>query len=275
MKIIDFHTHLLKRDRLHPTALNHVEKVNPGFFARMEEFAKDPEVFTAYLKSQGVTYAVVLPEYAPPTSAFVTTEEVIEYCHGRDMLLPFASLNPNTHPDMAAKLEYYVKECGVRGLKLLPSYQFFYPNDAILYPLYAKAQELKIPVIFHVGSSIFKGTRLKYCEPLFLDDVAVDFPDLNIVMAHSGRGFWYDQCFFLSRLHRNVYMDITGLPPQKLLTYFPELDRNGDKVIFGSDWPPMPADIGDNIEVIKSLPLSERTIEGMLYGNAYKILFEP
>jgi len=94
-------------------------------------------------------------------------------------------------------------------------------------------------------------------------------------MAHSGRGFWYDQCYFLSRLHRNVYMDITGLPPQKLLTYFPELDRNGDKVIFGSDWPPMPADIGDNIEIIKSLPLSDRTIEAMLYGNAYKVLFEP
>lgn len=275
MKVIDFHTHLLKREMLNPTHLNHLEKVNPDFFARMEEYGSHPEIFTAYLKSQGVTYAVVLPEYAPATSSFVPTEEVIEYCRGQEMLLPFASLNPFTDPDMAAKLEHYVKECGVRGLKLLPSYQFFYPNDVMLYPLYAKAQELKIPVIFHIGSSVFKGTRLKYCDPIHLDDVAADFPELVIVMAHSGRGFWYDQCFFLSRLHKNIYMDVTGLPPQNLLRYFPDLDRNGDKVIFGSDWPPMPADIGENIQGIKALPLSDRTIEAMLYGNAYKILFEP
>ncbi|MFH1240862.1 MAG: amidohydrolase family protein [Pseudomonadota bacterium] len=275
MKVIDFHTHLAKRDMLNPSPLDHLEKVNPDFFARIEEYSSNPHLFADYLKSQGVTYAVVLPEWAPATSSFVPTEEVIEYCRGIEMLLPFASLNPYTHPDMAAKLDFYVRDCGVRGLKLLPSYQFFYPNDAILYPLYAKAQELKIPVIFHIGSSIFKGTRLKYCDPIYLDDVAVDFPDLNIVMAHSGRGFWYDQCFFLSRLHKNLYMDITGLPPQNLLRYFPELDRNGDKVIFGSDWPPMPEDIGKNIEAIRSLPLSDRTLEAILYGNAYRILFEP
>jgi len=274
MDIIDFHTHLLLKEMLNPTIANFLEDVNPDFFARIEDYGKNPQLFTDYLKSQGIKYAVVLPEYAPATSCAVPTEAVIEYCHGRDMLLPFASLNPNTHTDLPAKLEYYVKDCGVKGLKLLPSYQFFYPNEVRLYPLYSKAQELGIPVIYHVGSSIFKGTRLKYCAPIHLDDVAVDFPDLKIIMAHSGRGFWYHECFFLSRFHKNVFMDITGLPPKNLLTYFPELDRNADKVIFGSDWPPMPADIGQNIEAIKSLPLSDSTIEAMLYGNAHRILFD-
>ena len=69
-------------------------------------------------------------------------------------------------------------------------------------------------------------------------------------------------------------MDITGLPPQNLLRYFPELDKNGQKVIFGSDWPTMPTGIKENAEAIKSLPLSDRTIEAILYGNAHKILFE-
>ena len=69
-------------------------------------------------------------------------------------------------------------------------------------------------------------------------------------------------------------MDVTGLPPHKLLTYFPELDKNGSKVIFGSDWPPMPTDIKKNIDAIKSLPLSTKTIQAMLYGNAYRVLFE-
>lgn len=274
MNIIDFHTHLLTRDMVNPTTLNFLEQVNPEFLAKIEEYEKDPNMFTEHLRSQGVTYAVILPEYAPATSSFVPTEAVLEYSRGQDMLIPFASLNPNTHPEMDSKLEHYVKDLGIRGLKLLPSYQFFYPNESRMYSLYVKAQELKIPIIFHVGSSIFKGTRLKYSAPIYLDDVAVDFPDLMIVMAHSGRGFWYDECFFLSRFHKNVYMDITGLPPQKLLDYFPEFEKNRDKIIFGSDWPAMPADIGENIESIKSLPLSDKTVEAILYGNAHKVLFD-
>ena len=274
METIDFHTHFVRKEMLHPTWLNFLESINPKFYAKMEDFANNPELFAAHLKTQGVRYAVVLPECAPATSGFVPTEAVIEYCRGHDMLIPFTSLNPNTHPDLSAKLEFYVKDCGIKGLKLHPSYQFFYPNEARLYPLYAEAQELRVPVIFHIGSSIFKRTRLKYCAPIYLDDIAVDFPDLTIIMAHSGRGFWYDECFFLSRLHKNVYMDITGLPPQNLLTYFPELEKNAGKVIFGSDWPTMPTGIRENIEAIKSLPLSDRTIEAILYGNAYKILFE-
>ena len=273
MDIIDFHTHLLTKDMVNPTTLNFLEDVNPDFFYKIEEYGNNPNLFTEHLRSQGLTYAVILPEYAPATSSFVPTESVLEYCRGQDMLIPFASLNPNTHPDLDSKLEHYVRDLGVKGLKLLPSYQFFYPNESRLYPLYVKAQELKIPIIFHVGSSIFKGTRLKYSDPIHLDDVAVDFPDLTIVMAHSGRGFWYDECFFLSRFHKNVYMDITGLPPQNLLNYFPEFEKNREKIIFGSDWPAMPTDIGENIESIKSLPLRDGTIEAILYGNAYRILF--
>jgi len=272
LEVIDFHTHYVRKELLNPTWLNYLESVNPEFYSKIDDFSSHPELFSAYLKSQGVSYAVVLAECAPATSGFVPTEEVIEYCRGQEMLLPFASLNPNLHDDLVDKLEEYVRE-GVKGLKLHPSYQFFYPNEARLYPLYSKVQELKIPVIYHIGTSIFKGTRLKYCDPIYLDDVAVDFPNLKIIMAHSGRGFWYDKCFFLSRLHKNLYMDITGLPPQNLLNYFPELEKNREKVIFGSDWPTIPSSIGRNIEMIKSLPLSDQTIEAILYRNAEKILF--
>jgi predicted TIM-barrel fold metal-dependent hydrolase len=69
-------------------------------------------------------------------------------------------------------------------------------------------------------------------------------------------------------------MDVTGLPPQNLLTYFPELEKNSEKVLFGSDWPTIPTTIKRNVETIQSLPLSDRTIEAILYKNAYRILFE-
>ena len=272
MRVIDFHIHFIRREMLNATWLQYLEEINPEYHANIENFADHPHVLTEYLDSQGVESAVVLPECAPATSGHVPTEEVIAYCRNQARLFPFASINPNMHSNPASRLETYVKEGGVRGLKLHPSYQFFYPNEARLYPLYEKAQALRIPIVFHIGSSIFKGTRLKYCDPIYLDDIAVDFPDLTLIMAHSGRGFWYDACFFLSRLHKNVYMDVTGLPPHRLLTYFPELEKNADKVIFGSDWPTMPADIKQNIAAIQSLPLNETALEAILYGNASRIL---
>lgn len=272
--IIDFHVHFVKKEYLNPTWLDYLKSVNPEFFEKIEECSSDSRFYVDYLKSQGVKYAVILPEVCPATSGNVPTEDVVNFCKDYEMLIPFASINPNIEHDMVFKLEYYVKELKVKGLKLHPSYQFFYPNEARLYPLYKKAEELRIPLIFHIGSSVFKGTRLKYCDPIYLDDVAVDFPDLKIVMAHSGRGFWYEKCFFLSRLHKNLFMDITGLPPKNLLKYFPELEKNADKILFGSDWPTIPVNIIENIEAIKSLPIKDRAIEAILYRNASKILFD-
>jgi len=90
-------------------------------------------------------------------------------------------------------------------------------------------------------------------------------------MAHSGRGFWYDRAFFISKIHKNLYMEISGLPPKKLLQYFPELEKNADKVIFGSDWPGVKG-IKKNIDMICTLPLKDTTIEKILYRNAEKVL---
>jgi predicted TIM-barrel fold metal-dependent hydrolase len=108
-------------------------------------------------------------------------------------------------------------------------------SEIAVYPIYVVAQSLGIPVMVHTGSSVFLGARLKYGDPLPLDDVAVDLPNLKIVMAHSGRGFWYDGAFFLARMHENVYMEIAGLPPQRLLEYFPEFERKANKILFTSN----------------------------------------
>jgi len=270
--IIDFHTHLVPARELNPHMTEFFKQANPKFLARAGEF-ENSHATAELFKSQGIKYAVVLAEEAPATSYNVSNEEVFEYCRGDEIFIPFASVNPNSYSEPVVRLTSYVKEHGAKGLKLLPSYQFYYLNEARLYPLYARAQELKIPVMIHIGSSMFRGTRLRYCDPIYLDDVAIDFPDLKIIMAHSGRGFWYEQCFFLSRFHKNVYMELSGLPPKNLLNYFPELDKNGEKVIFGSDWPAIPCSVSDNVEKIKSLPLSDKTIEGILYKNAEKVLF--
>jgi predicted TIM-barrel fold metal-dependent hydrolase len=129
-------------------------------------------------------------------------------------------------------------------------------------------------VMVHTGSSLFRGSRLKYGDPVLLDDVAVDFPKLTLIQVHSGRGFWYSSAFFLAQLHPHVYMEIAGLPPKNLLKYFPELEKNADKILFGSDWPGVPG-IGKNIEGIRELPIREETKQKILGENAAKILKIP
>ena len=94
---------------------------------------------------------------------------------------------------------------------------------------------------------------------------------MPLIQVHGGRGFWYQRAFFLARLHRNVHLEIAGLPPHKLLEYFPELEKNADKIIFGSDWPGLRS-IRRNIETIRSLPLSDDTKAKILGGNATRLL---
>jgi len=202
----------------------------------------------------------------------VRTETVLELCRASGgFFLPFASVDPNTDTDPAGLLRRYVAE-GVVGLKLYPSYQHFYPNDVRAYPLYEICAAAQIPLLLHIGSSVIPGTRMKYCDPIHLDDLAVDFPELPVVMAHGGRGFWYDACAFLAAHHRNFYIDVTGLVPGRLTEHFPSLERLSHKVVFGSDWPAMPRSPAWNAAVIAGLGLSPDAVERILYGNAAALL---
>jgi predicted TIM-barrel fold metal-dependent hydrolase len=268
--VVDFHVHVGEYQGLRPWVADWMRDQVPGA-EKLAQEVLTPQGLTRYLRESGVDYAVALAESSPITTGIVTNEAVAEFCRGVDFLIPFCNINPYLVEDLAGELERCVTAMGFRGLKLYPTYHHFYPNSSRLYPLYAKARELHIPVMIHTGSSVFRGSRLKYGDPLFLDDVAVDFPDLTVLMVHSGRGFWYDRAFSLARLHANLYMEIAGLPPHKLLDYFPELERVADKVVFGSDFPGVPL-VGRNIDVIRGLPLRPETKEKILGGNAARIL---
>ena len=274
MPVVDFHVHIGSAESLKPWVLAYFQKYGKGSGAEKvvnREGKMDPGALVELLKKNGVDYAVVLAELSPMTTGMVSNEEVTAFCKGRRELIPFANLNPYLSIRLGEELDRCVNDRGMRGIKLYPTYQQFNPNDRTLYPLYGKAQELKIPVMVHTGSSLFRGSRMKYGDPVLLDDVAVDFPSLTIIQVHSGRGFWYDSAFFLAQLHPKIYMEISGLPPQNLLKYFPDLEKNADKIIFGSDWPGVPG-IGKNIETIQGLPIREETKKKILGENAVRIL---
>ena len=271
MRLIDFHTHPYRPADLAPTTREFLHGVSAAVQKYGDKLA-DLEFFAQQLKNDGVQRAVVLPEHCPETSGNVRTETVLDICARMpDFFVPFASVHPLLDPKPADLLRSYIDR-GVRGLKLYPSYQFFFPNDKRAYPLYEVCQKAGIPVLLHIGSSVIAGTRLKYCDPIHLDDVAVDFPDLSLVMAHGGRGYWYDACAFLASHFLNVYIDVTGLVPEKLLQYFPALERMSDKMIFGSDWPAMPKSVGYNVAAIRNLGLSDDALDKIFFRNAARLL---
>ncbi len=272
MRVVDFHTHPWRPQDFTPPNREHIERTSPAVREHGDRLS-DVRFAAELLRAEGVEHAVMLAEHCPGTSGVVRTETVIELCaEAGGFFLSFACVNPNTDAAPARLLRGWLADAPIRGLKLYPSYQFFYPDDRRLYPVYEVCQEHGIPVLFHVGTSILPGTRLRYCDPLRLDDVAVDFPELPIVMAHGGRGFWYEACATLATVHANVYIDVAGLVPGRLLEHFPRLERLADKFVFGSDWPAMPKSISHNVRAIAALGLAPDALDRILYRNAARLL---
>lgn len=269
VRTIDFHVHIGLKEHWYEWVHEYQQSTQSEFYTRYEEMI-DPQKFASYLKSHGIVKAVILPEISPITTGVVSNEYVLEFCQDNDVFIPFCTINPFVVNNPVKELKKYILQ-GARGLKLYPSYNHFYPNESRMYPLYALAEEERLPVLIHTGSSIFKGSKVKYANPLYLDDLVIDFPDLCLIMAHSGRGLWYEKAFFLSRIHPNLHLEISGLPPKNLLNYFPDMEKNIDKFIYGSDWPGVKT-ISSNIEAIKALPLTEESKGKILYGNAARIL---
>jgi len=269
--VIDFHTHVVQKyEDWDETVHQLIKDYNPDFHRNFASHMS-PSGLLAQMDDAGIDYSVVLAEYAPITCGITTNQFAAQFCQHSPRLIPFASVNPYLVAHPAQKLEQEIKEYHFKGLKLEPTYVYFYPNESKIYPIYEVAAHFDIPLLVHTGSSIFKGARLKYGDPLLLDDVAVDFPQLRIIQSHGGRGFWYERAFFLAKLHQNVYIDISGLPPKNLLKYFPNLDDLSHKIIFGSDWPNLPS-LKENINAIKQLPISQQAKENILYKVAANIL---
>jgi hypothetical protein len=162
-------------------------------------------------------------------------------------------------------------------IKIHPPHQLLFPNDYVhgvkeLEIIYRAAEANGIPVMFHTGTSVFPGARNKYGDPIYVDDVAVDFPKLKILLAHGGRPLWMDTAFFLVRRHPNVYLDISGIPPKKLLEYFPRLSEISHKTLFGTDWPgPGVQDIKRNVEDFRALAIPEEMRQQIFSGTAAAI----
>ncbi len=176
----------------------------------------------------------------------VTNEEIAELAaEHADVVIPFASIDPHSGAAGVRRVRDLVEHHGIRGFKFHPNEQAFFPNDPEHYPLYRAIAETGVPVVFHSGHTGVGagrpgggGVRLKYSNPMFVDDVAVDFPEMPIVLAHPSFP-WQDEAISVALHKPSVYIDLSGWSPKyfpaNLIQYSNTLLK--ERVLFGSDYP--------------------------------------
>jgi predicted TIM-barrel fold metal-dependent hydrolase len=214
-----------------------------------------PQALDQHFAGQGADHVLLFTEYSPKVTGTQPIEDVLPVVAANPARFhTVACLNPHLHYPPAKELARQVG-LGAIAVKIHPVHGGFEARDRMLYPAYAWAEEHRLPVIVHSGTSTFAGSVNSFADPTLLDDVFRDFPDLVVVLAHGGRGWWYDQAAFLALMKPNVWLEVSGLPPQRLPDYYgPGLRRLADKMIFGTDWPGVPS-VQHNARVLEKVLL--------------------
>jgi predicted TIM-barrel fold metal-dependent hydrolase len=280
--VTDLHVHVHPWRQATPAALEMLRRGHEDEWDRLLAMMDDPRILLEAMDAAGV-WRVGLVNYPSPDVLGFTDEAnrfSARYAEAApERLLPFGGVHPRFAGDVKGHVDELL-ELGIRCLKLHPPHQLFPANAHTqglhtLGALYRRCEERGLPVMVHTGTSIFPGARCKYGRPMELDDVAIDFPDLTILMAHGGRPLWMDEAFFVLRRHRNVHLELSGIPPQRLLEWFPRLEEVADRVLWGSDWPsPGVRDLGQNLAAFRGLPLAEDVKHRITCENAWR-LFPP
>lgn len=232
----------------------------------------NPAALDQLFDHQGVDHALVFCEYSPRATGIQPIEDVVPIARAHPSRFSVvANLNPHIHFPLVGELQRQI-DLGAVALKLHPVHAGFDPGDKELYPVYARCSDLGVPVIFHSGLSNFPGSQTRWGDPELLLDAIDYFPDLQFVVAHGGRGWWYDVAAFMAQTKRNVWLDLAGLPPKKLPEYYQRFDfaRIAKKMIFGTDWPGVPG-ARRNVEALMELGLPNEVLTGVLSGSAEKI----
>ena len=256
---------------------NHITVKNSPFYLPAEEYLK-------VMDDLGVEKVVVLGKdygkLGDRLQSNLSDEEVADFVRAHpDRFIGFTAAHPDRkEKENLERIERAVNDLGLKGVKINP-HAGFYPNDERLYPVYEKATELHIPVMVHMGvKAPAEGTRVKYCRPLYLDDVAVDFPDMNLIIAHAGYP-WVEEVILVGLYAGNVFVDISTLNQLEEAMGFevvlPTLHKltsslGARRVLFGSDG------IFNMEKLIQSVKgadfLSDGDKENILWKNAKEVL---
>ncbi|KAA6211848.1 amidohydrolase family protein [Streptomyces filamentosus] len=238
-----------------------------------------PEI-AAYYRERSMACVVFTVDAESATGTVpVPNEEIAEAAaENPDVIIPFAGVDPFKGKSAVRQIRRLVEEFGVKGFKFHPNIQAFHPNDRMAYPLYEAIEDAGAIAVFHTGQTGIGagapgggGIRLKYSNPMDVDDVAADFPGMRIVLAHPSFP-WQDEALAVATHKPNVHIDLSGWSPK----YFPpQLVRYADsllqdKVLFGSDYPLLTPDrwLAD----FAALPIKDEVRPKILKENAARLL---
>ena len=243
---IDLHVHIECSDHGHLSLPDVLNEASAKYF-KAEDRTPKLDVIAERYRAWGMAAVVFTVDAEtnlnhPP----VSSEEIAEgAARNNDVLIPFGSVDPRQGQKAVDKAQRLVEEYGVRGFKFHPSVQGFDPSDERYYPLYEAVQALGVPALFHTGQNGMGaglpggfGIKLGYSNPLLLDSVAADFPDLQVIMAHPSVP-WQEEANSIATHKSNVWIDLSGWSPK----YFPESLVKAanrmfpDRVLFGTDYP--------------------------------------
>ena len=278
LPVTDLHIHIQPFEMLKP-------EVRRTFWhrkdnqAELEAFAADPAKLLRHMDADGIDRVGLIYYVSPDVMGF--TSEVNEWmmryaAHDLKRLLPFGSVHPAFTKDAGAETDRVIG-MGARALKIHPPHQLFRANAyqhglPSLADVYRRAESAGVPVTIHTGTSVFPGARSRLGDPMDVDDVAIDFPKLTILLAHGGRPLWMEAAFFVVRRHPNVFLEVSGIPPSKLLEYFPRLEEIAAKTVWGTDWPsPGVKSMRQNVDQFLALPLSEPSKRAILHDNSLRV----
>jgi predicted TIM-barrel fold metal-dependent hydrolase len=271
LPLVDVHLHPAHRGGLKPSWDVWVQGFDSAELEQLyrPDGAVDAARFDALLAAEGVDVAICLAEYSPRVTGTQTVEDMAALAaHSPDRIRFAANVNPHLHHPVEDEVARQL-DLGAVALKVHPVHGGFPVNHRALYPAYALCQERGVPVVVHCGTSTFPGALNQYGDPVLLDDVLRDFRRLDVVLAHGGRGWWYDAAAFLALTNPRVWIELSGLPPSRLQTYYARHNWNRltRRMIFGTDWPGIPG-IARNARAVAALCPDEETARLVLAGNA-------
>lgn len=276
---LDMHVHLEEDSHGHRAMPEDLFEASAAYFKSEERTPSIDRIAEIY---RGAGMAAVVFTVDARTALGHTPNSIDDLVAGcarhNDVLIPFGSVDPRTGGDALVEARRQARELGVRGFKFHPSLQGFDPSEGEFRPLWRELEQLGLPCIFHTGQNGMgaglpggRGIKLRYSNPLLLDDVAAEFPGLTIIMAHPSVP-WQDEANSIATHKANVYIDLSGWSPK----YFPEsLVKRGNnilsgKLLFGTDFPLITPAAW--MAAFEDLPLKDAVRPGILKGNAVRVL---